>query len=115
MRLRRFYSISTLSLCLTASLLTLSAVARAQDAEPYVFLATTDGSGPVASLIQGKNGDLYGTTPQGGAIGVGTVFKVKADGSHFTVLHSFNGTVTDGAYPTGGLLLGKDGYLYGTV
>ena len=72
----------------------------------------TDGSEPVASLIQGADGNLYGTTAFGGASGDGTVFKVRPSG-RLTTLHSFSGD--DGANPTAGVVQDKDGNLYGTT
>lgn len=72
--------------------------------------AATDGSAPEGSLIQGKDGYLYGTTTAGGANGYGNVFKIKPDGSAFTLVHSFNGN--DGATPIVGVTFGTDGYLY---
>ena len=54
-------------------------------------------------MVQGTDGDLYGTTAHGGANGYGTVFRVKPDGT-LTTLFSFNGT--NGAYPFAGLIQG---------
>ena len=58
-----------------------------------------------------KNGKLYGTTYEGGAGGVGTVFQITPAGK-FAVVHSFtNGA--DGGNPTGNLVFGAQGALYG--
>jgi uncharacterized repeat protein (TIGR03803 family) len=72
----------------------------------------TDGSLPVAGLVQGTNGKFYGTTYYGGANDVGTVFKITPGGT-VTTLHSFD--KTDGAYPYAGLVQGTDGKFYGTT
>jgi len=77
----------------------------------------TDGQYPLAGLTLGKDGNLYGTTTEGGSNGVGagtsgTVFSITTNG-WFTTLVSFNGT--NGAYPTTALTLGNDGNFYGTV
>jgi uncharacterized repeat protein (TIGR03803 family) len=46
-------------------------------------------------LVQGPNGNLYGTTQLGGTAGNGVVFEISTDGSLFTVLHNFgDGTIT---------------------
>jgi uncharacterized repeat protein (TIGR03803 family) len=63
-------------------------------------------------LVQGANGNLYGTTYNGGASGDGTIFMLTSSGS-FTLLHSFNGA--DGAYPCTGIIQGSDGNFYGTT
>lgn len=70
----------------------------------------TDGNYPAATLIQGKNGDLYGTTNIGGADHVGTVFSLTTTGT-LTTLHSFKGT--DGQYPYSSLVQASNGTLYG--
>jgi uncharacterized repeat protein (TIGR03803 family) len=76
----------------------------------------SDGGTPWAELV--LSGDtLYGTTASGGSSAHGTVYKVKTDGSGFTVLHNFN-FGTDGGYPggepRGGLVLAGN-TLYGTA
>ena len=68
-----------------------------------------------APLIQGTDGNLYGTT---NGDGTGTVFKITTAGA-FTLLHSFplaNVSTTDGQYPDhAGLVQAPDGNLYGTT
>jgi uncharacterized repeat protein (TIGR03803 family) len=77
--------------------------------------STNDGSVPWGRLVEGSDGALYGTTAGGGgATALGTVFKLKKDGTGYTVLHSFS-TSHDGYYPRTGLLEGSDGALYGTT
>jgi uncharacterized repeat protein (TIGR03803 family) len=79
----------------------------------YSFTGGSDGGNPQAPLLRDKNGNLYGTTFVGGAIyGVGTVFKVDANGNE-TVLHNFNGN--DGKYPEAGLIGDSQGNLYGSA
>jgi len=76
----------------------------------------TDGANPVAGLIQGSNGNFYGTTQYGGANGYGTAFKISPSGKLKT-LYSFcpQTGCLDGAEPTGALVQGTDGNLYGTT
>ncbi len=78
-----------------------------------------DGALPTGTLVQGTDGNLYGTTRTGGAIfncyqgqPCGTVFKITLDGS-LTTLHAFNGA--DGFYPIAGLVQAADGNFYGTT
>ena len=75
---------------------------------------TSDGSGPNGSLVQGTDGNFYGTTGQGGSGGLGTVFKITSSGT-VTLLHSFAGGTSDGSGPNGGLVQGTDGNFYGTT
>ena len=78
----------------------------------------TDGGNPSAGLVQGTDGNLYGTTEFGGDIlsfscglsGCGTVFKITPGGT-LTTLHSFDGT--DGVYPAA-LIQATNGDFYGT-
>ncbi|MFY9676024.1 MAG: choice-of-anchor tandem repeat GloVer-containing protein, partial [Terriglobales bacterium] len=79
----------------------------------YSFTGGTDGGRPYAGVVEDKHGNFYGTTLQGGAFGLGTVYKVTASGTE-TVLHSFAGG-SDGATPYGGVILDSKGNLYGTT
>ena len=89
----------------------------------YSFKDTTDGAVPKASLVQGPDGNFYGTTsgdydPNRGH-DYGTVFKITPTGI-LTTLHAFsalNGALanSDGAVPTAGVVVGRDGNYYGTA
>jgi uncharacterized repeat protein (TIGR03803 family) len=71
----------------------------------------TDGSVPNSPLVLGEHGELYGTTSSGGPGGYGTVFSVTKSGA-FTMIHGFTAG-SDGAQPTGNLVRGGHGILYG--
>lgn len=73
----------------------------------------SDGANPYAALIQGSDGNFYGTTYAGGAQGLGTVFRMTTNGA-LTTLYSFAGA-TDGSNPLGNLVQGNDGNFYGTA
>jgi uncharacterized repeat protein (TIGR03803 family) len=80
----------------------------------YTFHETQTGPQyPVSSLLKGKSGVFYGTTPEGGPDDYGAIYKVNSATGTVDVLHSFS--YTDGAYPYGPVILGKDGRLYGTT
>jgi uncharacterized repeat protein (TIGR03803 family) len=79
----------------------------------YSFGAAGDGTNPVAGLVQGTDGNFYGTTQNGGTLNKGTVFKMTPAGLE-TVFYSF-GTAGDGAYPVANLIQGTDGNFYGTT
>ena len=68
----------------------------------------SDGAGP-AALVQGTDGNFYGTTWTGGSNLYGTVFKLTPSGS-LTTLHNFS--PTEGALPYV-LIRGNDGNFYG--
>jgi uncharacterized repeat protein (TIGR03803 family) len=83
----------------------------------------TDGDLPFAGLVQGTDGDFYGTTSSGGAncpnnfpTGCGTVFKITATGT-LTTLYSFcaQANCADGKYPNAMLMQSTDGNFYGTT
>jgi uncharacterized repeat protein (TIGR03803 family) len=78
----------------------------------YSFGAAS-GTNPHGELYQGPSGEFYGATAFGGDGGYGTVFKVSAAGD-LTVLHAFTAGA-DGAQPSGPLIQGRDGNLYGTT
>jgi uncharacterized repeat protein (TIGR03803 family) len=72
----------------------------------------TNGSQPIAGLVQAANGDFYGVTTTGGVNDLGTVFKFTPHGG-LTTLYSFNANTGYG--PLGGLVLASDGNFYGTA
>lgn len=78
-----------------------------------------DGTLPAGKLQLDASGVLYGTTAGGGASGEGTVFQLTPGlpGASWTesVLYSFSGGSPDGGEPSGGVVLGKRGQLYGTA
>jgi uncharacterized repeat protein (TIGR03803 family) len=75
-----------------------------------------DGQNPTATLVQGTNGNLYGTTFYGGPANFGTVFKVTTGGT-LTTIYNFcsQASCADGSNPQGGLLLASDGNFYGVA
>ena len=73
----------------------------------------SDGANPSAGLIQGSDGNFYGTTYDGGASNYGTVFRITTGGS-LTTLWTFTGGV-DGANSYATLVQGTDGNFYGTT
>ena len=95
----------------------------------YRFQGGSDGSEPLAGVVVGPDGSLYGTTAEGGGgtcsdgAGCGTVYKVRPsptqprtplDPWNETVLYRFSGGA-DGARPQSDLVLDKAGNLYGTT
>jgi uncharacterized repeat protein (TIGR03803 family) len=121
---QHYGSISGMFRCVTsivlaiANLFVLTAVAiQSAQAQTftilYSFTGGVDGGQPYAKLVQGSGGNLYGTTPVGGASNFGTVFKVDKAGNE-TVLYSFGGGA-DGANPWTGLTWGPGDDLYGTT
>ncbi len=75
-----------------------------------------DGQWPIGGLVEGRDGDFYGTTVYGGANGSGTVFKIAPNGTLIT-LYSFcsESGCADGGNPEGTLVQAPSGSLYGTA
>ncbi len=85
-------------------------------------LVDLPGGSPAGKLPEGilaadSDGNLFGTTSEGGAYGFGAVFKIEKTASGYatspTTLVSFNGG--NGANPIGGLILDAEGNLFGTT
>ena len=80
----------------------------------YDFCSLTgcpDGAAPAGTLVQGSDGNFYGTASDTGFSGQGTVYKLTSSGT-FTLLHSFTG-LSDGGVPRSGLIQASDGDFYG--
>jgi uncharacterized repeat protein (TIGR03803 family) len=90
------------------------------------FTGKSDGGFPNGSLVLDSNGNLYGTTEEGGTSkgtgpcmfgGCGTVFQIACGANgHWkeTVIYKFKGTA-DGMGPAAGLAFDAAGNLYGTT
>jgi uncharacterized repeat protein (TIGR03803 family) len=112
--------------CMCGGLLSLVFSLSAQTFTTLHSFDGTDGAYPTATLVQGTDGNLYGTTQGGGAnlsciiggiMGCGTVFKITPSGT-LTTIYNFcsQSNCTDGAspfYPA--LVQGPDGNFYGTT
>jgi uncharacterized repeat protein (TIGR03803 family) len=74
------------------------------------------GDRPAGALVQGSDGNFYGTTFEGGIHAGGTVFQLTSAGK-YNVLYSFcstgGSTCSDGATPSGSLIEGSPGEFYG--
>ncbi len=91
----------------------------------FAFTGGSDGGAPNAPVIFAENGNLYGTTTEGGSSGAncvptgcGLVFELSPSGSSLwneSVLHRFSNFDRDGANPLGGLVIDGSGDLIGTT
>ena len=82
----------------------------------HTFGNGLDGGVPQTGLMQASDGNIYGTTSQGGSAGGGTIFRINPSTNSFTTLFSF--ILADGIDPeatSAGLLQGSDGKLYGVT
>jgi len=107
---KRISSIILLKLAITVLL------TQAASAQMYSQLASFDGqngSYPYGGVVRDLQGNLYGTTSQGGPLQFGTVFKLDTAGA-LSTLYSFDGSGL-GAGPKSGLILDPQGNLYGTT
>jgi len=82
----------------------------------YNFSGATylDGAYPYGELLENNNGYLYGMTNSGG-LGFGTIFKIKKDGTNYSVIHTFGSIANDGSQPYGSLFKSSNGLIYGTT
>ena len=121
----RLQAICVSAFCLTAgaalSLISCPLAARAQTLPGLTFTSLYSfggpgdgGDTPNAGLVQGADGNFYGTTYGGDTDSdLGAVYKITPSGAE-TILHTFTGGA-DGRYPVTPLTLGSDGNLYGTT
>jgi uncharacterized repeat protein (TIGR03803 family) len=91
----------------------LTTISQSQTLTPLHDFTGPDGSFPNAGVFRDSAGDLYGTTYSGGALGLGTVFKIDTSNNE-TVLYSFAGG-TDGANPVAAVIVDSAGNIYGTT
>ena len=114
-RTRVLLAIAALVLAVTTS-----TTSQAQFSVLHDFLGSNsaDGCNPTYSGIvaQGRDGNMYGTTENGGApsFTYGSVFQVTPAGA-LNVIYSFPSSETEGWLPFSGLTLGTDGNFYGTT
>src|SRR5262249_52873986 len=100
---RNWYRVARIGLVVCSTLWGL----RARALQPETLFNFQLSLGTVlGSLVQGPDGNFYGTTAQGGPLGSGTVFRVTPAGALTTL-------VSDQANPAAGLIVGPDGLLYG--
>jgi uncharacterized repeat protein (TIGR03803 family) len=101
----------------TALILAAAVASPAQTFTSLFSFDGTDGEDPsYGSLVQGTDGNFYGTAAFGGANSAGTVFKITPE-RKLTTLYNFcsQTNCTDGEYPLTGLVLATNGNFYGTT
>jgi uncharacterized repeat protein (TIGR03803 family) len=81
----------------------------------HKFTGGTDGSGPGSPVAFDSKGNFYGTTPTGGAHGLGVVYQLKPNptGWSFQVIHAFTGGIDGNGGSAGHLLVDTAGNLFG--
>jgi uncharacterized repeat protein (TIGR03803 family) len=106
------------SICVATGCGTVFAITPGGNLTTLHDFAGPDGLNPIGALIEGTDGNIYGTTSDGGpsnpdcTFGCGTIFQITPEGG-FTTLHSFSGL--DGQHPYIGLVQATDGNFYGTT
>lgn len=90
----------------------LAAVLPAQTYTTLTSFSYAHGSDPIGGLVQGFDGNLYGTANQGGSAGGGTAYQVTLSGT-LTVVYNFSRSGPNDPLAT--LVQGADGKLYGTT
>ncbi|HTC46724.1 MAG TPA: choice-of-anchor tandem repeat GloVer-containing protein [Candidatus Aquilonibacter sp.] len=114
---RRLYRL--LSVALAILVLTVSSAAQTNFKVIHTFKGTGDGYGPWGQLLHDSQGNLYGTTINGGAYNYGSVFELTPPAGigpwTESILYSFNGSSADLQGPQSGLVMDTAGNLYGTT
>jgi uncharacterized repeat protein (TIGR03803 family) len=81
----------------------------------YNFTGGDDGYGPGSGVTFDKHGNIYGTTPVGGAKGYGTIWQLRPQANgrwQFRLVHTFTGGADGGTGSAGRFLIDKAGNLY---
>ena len=81
--------------------------------ELYSFGNGSDGAFPYGNVSFDSNGNMYGTTAEGGANNEGIIWKITSAGV-YSDIHDF-GSGTDGKFPQAGVTIDSSGNLYGTA
>jgi uncharacterized repeat protein (TIGR03803 family) len=83
----------------------------------HTFTGGNDGSGPGSGLTFDKHGNLYGTTPTGGAKGQGVIYRLKPGTSSWSlsVIHTFTGGADGAGGSAGRLIFDGAGNIYGVA
>ena len=82
----------------------------------HTFTGGNDGSGPGSPVAIDRHGNVYGTTPTGGADGMGVVYQLQPDGTggwKLRVIHTFTGGNDGGGGSASRFLIDAAGNLYG--
>lgn len=85
-----------------------------KETKVHNFAGGADGISPNSGLVFDGSGNLYGTTSYGGTFDLGTVFEVTSAGVE-KILHSFAFNRKDGTFPNVGVVLDKNGNIYGST
>ena len=89
--MKRFLGSCSWSIMVTVPFLVALTSVRSQTVEIlHHFIGDEGGSSPRFGVTFGDDGDLYGVTNSGGEYGYGTAFRIGADGTSYTILHSFD-------------------------
>jgi uncharacterized repeat protein (TIGR03803 family) len=98
------------------ALVVMAGAAVAQTFTTLTSFDISNGRQPQAPLVQGIDGNLYGTTSLGGANDGGVVFKVSSAGTQSVIYNfCFGDNCSNGSEPHAGLVVGANGNLYGTT
>lgn len=108
-----------LGLATVLTLLVRVSVAQRKDVTLHVFTGGTDGGNPTAALAADQNGNLFGTTWDGGSLGNGVIFEEIAPATStgswtYSVLYNFTGK-NDGCCQYSAPALDGAGRLYGVT
>lgn len=93
----------------------LASAAVISQAQTVTTVTNFEGYSPFSEMVQGTDGNFYGTSP-GGSIGdVGSFYSVTASGTLTTICYFDFNTCPSGQYPFAPVMLANNGYFYGTT
>ena len=112
MRIKKRWRARIFATSIAAVLLHISRAHADATLETLVTFDGTNGFVPQAGVIEGRDGNLYGTLSYGGWYDLGTIYRLAPNGT-CVILTTFDGA--NGSHPSGRLVQGKDGDFYGTT
>lgn len=99
-------------IAVTPSTFTLNGTGAPSNIEKAIYTFPAGTASP-SSLVQAGDGNLYGTAGSSSTGKYGVIYQISPSNDAYSVAYTFTGGSADGGQPSGPLVIGLDGYLYG--